>query len=222
MGRVRCRTQDVTDLGGFREGMQVGGSCGVAGGGSSVSGDFGGRILRGSVRVQCGDPLQFRSRSAVRECPRSVNGDARSGILRVGVLEEGQYFLCTFRRIAGDGSQLIEGQLEVSSVYRHDNNSRPWADLHRMSGGEGTRLASCATDIATAAGVYRYPFQRHQTDRCATDPELKRRTLAGPARNSAFAASCAAMCAVASCASRAASDSHCSSSRNRSGSLSTA
>jgi hypothetical protein len=125
VGRVRGRPQDVTDLGGFREGMQIRGSRSVAGGARSVSGGFGGRIFRGSVRVQRGGALQICSRSAVREDPRSFDGGTRSGILRVGGLEEGQDSLGTFRGVAGNSPQLIEGQLEVSCVNRHVNYSRP-------------------------------------------------------------------------------------------------
>lgn len=112
----------MTDLRGFRERMQVRGSRSVARG---VPGGFGRRILRGSVCIQRGDALEIRWHCAVREGQGGLNGVARSGVLRVGVLEEVQDLLGTFRAAAGYSSQLIERELEGFGVNRHGNYSRP-------------------------------------------------------------------------------------------------
>jgi hypothetical protein len=122
--RTCSSTENVAYLGSFRDGVEVSGRCGIAGGACSETCGFGGRFLCCSVCVQRGDALQFGPSRAVYELPCGINGCPRSRIAGVGVLEYREDFLSALRHVARYNSQLIHGQLEViTRSNRHDSES---------------------------------------------------------------------------------------------------
>ena len=110
LGYVRhtcSSTENVAYLGSSRDGMEVSGSCGIAGGACSETCGFGGRFLCCSVCVQRGDALQLGPSRAFCELPCSINGCPRSRITGVGVLEYREDFLSALRHVARYNSHLI-------------------------------------------------------------------------------------------------------------------
>jgi hypothetical protein len=117
-------TENVAYLGSFRDGVEVCGSCGIAGGACSETCSFGGRFLCCPVCVQRGDALQLGPSRVVYELLSGINGCPRSRITGVGVLEYREDFLSALCHVARHNSELIHGQLEVSTrSNRHDSES---------------------------------------------------------------------------------------------------
>jgi hypothetical protein len=77
--RIGGSAQDVADLRGVRQWVQVGGGCGVASGPCSMLPRLVRRALRCSVRIQRSDALQLRSGGAVGKLPGSLDSRARTG-----------------------------------------------------------------------------------------------------------------------------------------------
>jgi hypothetical protein len=73
-------TENLAYLGSFRDGVEVSGRCGIAGGACSETCCFGSRFLCCSVCVQRGDALQLGPSRAVYELPCGINGCPRSRI----------------------------------------------------------------------------------------------------------------------------------------------
>ena len=111
--------QDVADLGGLRQWVQLHGGCGVASGACSVLGGFSGHIPCRTVRVQGCDTLQLRSCGTVGEGPGSFDGRAGPGVVGANHFEEKENFLSTLYCEAGYDSQLVHGQLKVAWCIRH-------------------------------------------------------------------------------------------------------
>ena len=78
--RIGGSAQDVADLRGVRQWVQVGGGCGVASGPCSMLPCLVRRALRCSVRIQRSDALQLRSGGAVGKLPGSLDSRARTGV----------------------------------------------------------------------------------------------------------------------------------------------
>lgn len=117
--RVGGRTQDVADLRGVRQWVQVGGGCGVASGLCSMLPGLVSRALRRSVRIQRSDALQHRSCGAVGKLPGSLDSRARTGVFWVSLFEQGKDSLSVVNRVTGYDSQLVHDQLEVACSSRH-------------------------------------------------------------------------------------------------------
>ena len=94
--------QNVANLGGLRDGMQVRRRCGITGGLCGETGDVVWCFHRGPVSIQGGDTLTLRACGTVDELPCRGNCGLRAGIVRDGILEARQNALRGFCDEAGD------------------------------------------------------------------------------------------------------------------------
>lgn len=118
---IGTRTEEVSYLVSLRDGVQVGGGSGITRGLCSETGGFGGGLLRRAVCVHRAHPLQPRPARAVHELPGRLDRRARPGIVRMGVLKDGENVMSGLRDEPCDCPQLVAGQLEPAPDARHES-----------------------------------------------------------------------------------------------------
>lgn len=99
--------------------MQVGGGCGIAGGASGRLRCRGGGVLGRPVGFQRRHALQSRTRGTVGERPGSIERGAGARVVRAGRLKDGQRLSRAFGGVAGNDTQLGQGEREVALAGRH-------------------------------------------------------------------------------------------------------
>jgi predicted ester cyclase len=107
------RPEDMTNLLGVGERMQVGGCCRVACGVGGMRRRCCTCVLGGAVSVQGSDPLESASFCAGDECPRGVDGQSGTCIERSHLFEDVQNVIGMLDREAGDLPQLRHLEIDV-------------------------------------------------------------------------------------------------------------
>ncbi|MCB0913247.1 MAG: hypothetical protein KDB60_16695 [Propionibacteriaceae bacterium] len=120
--------QDVPQLRGVRQRMQVGGRRRIAGREGRVPRRLGGRTLRGAMGLDGGGALQARPGGTGREDPGGVQRVGGARVVRRRLREQDERGLGARRGEPGHGTQLLHRQLEVrilhpASVAHHARTS---------------------------------------------------------------------------------------------------
>lgn len=145
---TRSRTENVPDLGGSRDRVQVGGRSSVAGASCSQARHFGGCVLRSPVCVQCGDALESRPSRTADEFPGRIESSTRTSVLGNGFFEDRKHVLRTLRHVLRHHPQLVHGQLEIAEdtsrrlVSTHVPNRMPRETAPTRKGDPRKRVPS--------------------------------------------------------------------------------
>jgi hypothetical protein len=131
---ARGGSQDVADLAGLGDGVQVCGRCGVTGGSRGQSRGFGGCGPGGSMSVEGSDALQFRPVGTVDERPGRVDRCTGTRIIGNSLLKDRPDVLCVPNHVTRHDAQLSGTAGACEKTSRLPGVSLSWTRGQRRSG----------------------------------------------------------------------------------------